>query len=183
MAEDIISELANMLECEAMALNDNLYFDNVELVELEKSLGEIRRRVLPECTTSALWRKIQKTEKKLCYFVPLNDLHKLKELIRLEDKLFDYRKAYQFAKSRHAQYSNETECTIAFFRSTESTEVAQKIGSEIVLTYLKLNTMSSSSKWTSQLLQEYLQMCRERYSFFQTNTHLFIGFGYKGFSQ
>lgn len=29
MAEDIISELANMLESEAMALNGNLYFDNV----------------------------------------------------------------------------------------------------------------------------------------------------------
>lgn len=63
MAGDLISELASMLESEAMALNDNLYFDNVELVELEKSLGEIRRQVLPERTTSALWRKIQKTEK------------------------------------------------------------------------------------------------------------------------
>lgn len=182
MAEDIISELANMLECEAMALNDNLYFDNVELVELEKNLTEIRKQVLPERTTSALWRKIQKTEKKLCYFVPLKDLHKLKELIRLEDKLFDYRKAYQFAKSRHAQYSNKTECAIAFFSSTESTEVAQKIGSEIVLTYMKLNTMISPNKWASQLLQEYLQTCQERYSFFQTNIHLFIEFGYNGFS-
>lgn len=105
---------------------------------------------------------MQKTEKKLCYFVLLKDLHKLKELIRLEDKLFDYRKAYQFAKSRHAQYSNETECSIAFFSSTQSTEVAQRIGSEIVLTYMKLNTMSSSSKWASQLLQEYIQMCHER---------------------
>lgn len=124
-----------------------------------------------------------KNRKKLCYFVPLKDLQKLKDLIRLEDKLFDYRKAYQFAKSRHAQYSNETECAIAFFSSTQSTEVAQRIGSEIVLTYMKLNTMSSSSKWASQLLQEYIQMCHERYSFFQTNTHLFIGFGYNGFLQ
>lgn len=182
MAGDLISGLANMLESEANTLNDNLYFDNVELVELEKNLTEIRKQALPERTTTALWRKIQKTEKKLCYFVPLKDLHKLKELIRLEDKLFDYRKAYQFAKSRHAQYSNETECAIAFFSSTESTEVAQKIGSEIVLTYMKLNTIISPNKWASQLLQEYLQTCRERYSFFQTNTHLFIGFGYNGFS-
>lgn len=126
MAGDLVSELANMLECEAMALNDNLYFDNVELVELEKSLGEIRRRVLPECTTSALWRKIQKTEKKLCYFLPLKDLHKLKELIRLEDKLFDYRKAYQFAKSRHAQYSTETECAIAFLAAPNLPKLLKK---------------------------------------------------------
>lgn len=153
MAGDLISGLASLLECEAIAPNDNLYFDNVELVELEK---------------------------KLCYFLPLKDLHKLKELIRLEDKLFDYHKAYQFAKSRHAQYSNETECAIAFFSSTESTEVAQKIGSEIVLTYMKLNTIISPNKWASQLLQEYLQMCRERYSFFQTNTHL-LGLDTMGF--